>query len=115
MTAINKMVESNFIKDVIIKQEKNINSMYNRHFMDVKILYLATITQLNSEKNKRKCSLSLINPLDQIKLLRVEIDELEKEIRNKENRNVERIIEEIGDCGAYLAGISSFVKKEYVK
>nr|BFD33764.1 hypothetical protein GTC16762_33830 [Pigmentibacter ruber] len=115
MTVINKMVESNFNKDVIKKQEININSMYNRHFMDVKILYLATISQLNSEKNKRKCSLSLINPLDQIKLLRVEIDELEKEIRNKENINLERIIEEIGDCGAYLAGISSFVKKEFVK
>ncbi len=115
MTVINKMVESNFNKDVIKKQEKNINSMYNRHFMDVKVLYLATIAQLNSEKNKRKCSLSLINPLDQIKLLRVEIDELEKELRNRENQNVERIIEEIGDCGAYLAGISSFVKKEFVK
>ena len=72
---------------------------------------MCALTQLNSKKNIKKEPLENIHPLQLIKLLKLEVQELENEFKTEQEINIERVLEELGDIAALGAGVIAAVRK----
>jgi hypothetical protein len=76
----------------------------SRNFYESCALLVAINSQLNLPKNKIKPPLNTIEPLESLTFLKLEMWELRNELVKKKQDKI-RILEEIGDCGAFLVAI----------
>jgi hypothetical protein len=112
MDAIKKILKKNGSNVEIWYQDNNISGYNNRNYFDSKILYIVTNQQLNLAKNKVKPDLETLHPREQIEFCLAELMELHREFETEGEINFERVLEEIGDVGAYLSGIIAWVRKD---
>ena len=104
MNNIKKLFRTN--KPYSLKAHKLVRKMNpkSRNYFETCTLFVAVNNQLNLPKNIIKPQLNNLTPMEAIELLKEEIEELTEELL-KGNNNKIRILEEIGDCGAYLVAI----------
>jgi len=77
---------------------------FKRYEQECGMLSYLAKRQLNLEKNMVKPDFDTYDLHELFKLLKGEMDELEKEIY-AEDFNVERCLLELGDCAAYMVGL----------
>ena len=93
----NSQIFSKLIKDYCSKEI--------RYDIETNYLRFIVINQLNLPKNKQKGKFEVTNFEQLFCLLLEEVYELQKELVNKKELDSIRILEEIGDIGAFLVGI----------
>jgi hypothetical protein len=112
MDIIKELSKNNISEEAIIFcADFFYKTKYNRNYLEAVVIIMCSLIQLNSDKNTQKEPLENYHPLELIKLLREEVNELENEFKTEQKINIQRVLEELGDVGAYLSGIVAAVRK----
>lgn len=112
MDIIKELSNNNISEEtIIVCAEFFYKTKYKRNYLEAVVLMMCALVQLNSDKNIKKEPLEKYHPLELIKLLREEVNELENEFKTEQKINLQRVLEEIGDIAAYASGIIAAVRK----
>lgn len=107
MNYINEIINNGNIQDTIRKILDDSYQKNLRYSTETLLLKYCIMNQLNLPKNNIKGPLEKYNLSQLFNLLLEEIYELKSEIREDFNIEPIRVLEEIGDIGAFLVGILS--------
>lgn len=106
MNVISELENSNISEKSIKNCAEIFNAHLNkRYYFETIALTMCSLTQLNSKKNVKKEPFENFHPLQLIKLLKLEVKEVEKEFKTEKQVNIQRVLEELGDVAAICAGI----------